>query len=569
MAAVPLRSALRLAALAGRSLLWQNLALRLGQGALPLLGLLAMQRLLDAVQRGVSGVPDVAAEIWFAVGAASVIALFGAVIGAVATAIGERHARLCGDRCASLVQRHAAALDLEQVESPEVRDLLHRAAGDALTRPTRVVQDLAAFVVASAMLVSMVLATATAAVWLPLVVALAAVPQVLVRHRHSRLQFSWQEANTGAQRRLGYLAGILVGRPWAKDVRLLDLAEPLAIRVDRQRARLTEEQLDLMRRRTRAETAAQALSTLAMFAAYAFLAFAALRSELTLGGLLLQAQAVQRTQNGMRDSLLAHAALRDDQRFVQHLFRFLSTKPTLALPAAVTAAIASRVPAGSLAIALRGVCYSYPGSSSPALRGVDLEIAAGERIALLGGNGAGKSTLVRLLCRLALPTAGEVLLNGVDLRTVAAAELRGRVAVFFQDTVGFELTVRDNLEFGAEAKEDASLRARAAAAGLDQLLTGLPDDFGTPLGRSFAGSHELSAGQWRRLLLVRTLLRPADLLVLDEPFAFLDAAAQRVLARYLSVLPRPCTVLWIDHRPPDSVAVDRIVHLEGGQVRAS
>ncbi|MEQ1631851.1 MAG: ATP-binding cassette domain-containing protein, partial [Planctomycetota bacterium] len=407
MASWPLRPALRLAALGGRSLLAANLGLRLLQGSLPLLGLVAMQRLLDAVAKGIDGDPKAATEVWYAVAFASAVALVGAVVAMFGQTVAERHARRCADRCASLVQRHAAALDLEQIESPNVRDLLHRAAGDALSRPVRIVQDLGAFAVAATMLSTMVATVATAALWLPALLALAAVPQVLVRHRHSRLQFAWVEDNTEAQRRVGYLGGLLVGRPWAKDLRMLELAGPVATRVERERQHLTEEQLALAARRARAEALAQGLSTVSMFAAYAYLAFEALAGGLSLGGLLLLAQAAQRTQNGVRDCLLAHAALCDDQRFVQHLFSFLELRPR-AVPASAAESAAEPGPRSPLSIAVRNVHYTYPDSGNATLNGLSFEVGAGERVALVGGNGAGKTTLVRLLCGLAQPSEGSI-----------------------------------------------------------------------------------------------------------------------------------------------------------------
>lgn len=564
MASWPLRPALRLAALGGRSLLAANLGLRLLQGSLPLLGLVAMQRLLDAVAKGIAGDPTAATEVWYAVAFATAVALVGAVVAMFGQTVAERHARRCADRCASLVQRHAAALDLEQIESPNVRDLLHRAAGDALSRPVRIVQDLGAFAVAATMLSTMVATVATAALWLPALLALAAVPQVLVRHRHSRLQFAWVEDNTEAQRRVGYLGGLLVGRPWAKDLRMLELAGPVATRVERERQRLTEEQLALAARRARAEALAQGLSTVSMFAAYAYLAFEALAGGLSLGGLLLLAQAAQRTQNGVRDCLLAHAALCDDQRFVRHLFSFLELRPR-AVPASAAESAAEPGPRSPLSIAVRNVHYTYPERGNATLNGLSFEVGAGERVALVGGNGAGKSTLVRLLCGLAQPSEGSIELGGIDLRRIPPAELHQRVAVFFQDTTGFELSMRDNLAFGSPPDSDASLRERARACGLEPLLAGLPEDLGQVLGRSFQGSRELSAGQWRRLFLVRTLLRASDLLVLDEPFAFLDAAAQRALVQHLNAPPWPRTVLWIDHRPPEGMALGRAIQLVHGR----
>lgn len=561
--AVPLRQALQLSTLAGRRQALADLGLRLLQGALPLLGLLALQRLLDAVATGIGAADRDAAfgAVLQAVAIAAAVAGVGALVSAFAGQLGERHARLCADRCASLLQRHAAALDLLQIESPAIADELHRAHAEAAQRPARVVLNLAALAVALTGLLTMALASAFAAPWLPFVVGGAAVPIALARLRAGARTFAWQEANTQSQRHVGYLAGMLVSRAYGKDLRALDLAGPVADAVDAERQRLRDEQLALQSRRAVGETAAQLFATAALFGGYLFLAQQALAGHLTLGALLLQVQAVQRTQNGVRDALLAYAALRDDQLFLRHVFAFLARRPQVTAPA-----VPLPLPAGALAVRCVGVRFCYPDVARPVLDGFDLDLRAGERVLLTGSNGAGKSTVVRLLCRLMDPGGGRVELGGIDLRSCDPRAVRERVAVCFQDGVGFELSARDNLEFGAAPARDAALLAAADVVGIGEVLRALPEGLSTRLGRSFAGSRELSAGQWRRLLLARTLARASDLLVLDEPFAALDRDGRERLVHHLAALPRTRTVVVVDHGADGCRCVDRVLVLDGGRI---
>ena len=565
-AASPLRSALSLAFANCRGLASQNLGVRLLQGALPLLGLVAMQQLVDAVASGLrandGSQPSADSAVWFALAFAAAVGLLGAGLQAVAAILGERHARFVADRLAAHLAKQSAALDLEQVETPAVRDLMHRASGEAATRPARTIQDLAALVVAVTGLMVMASATAVAAPWLPFLVGSAAIPLALVRRRTTAVRFAWQTERAEAQRRSGYLFGLLLGRPWAKDLRALNLAAPIADRAFLLRDELSREQLAMSRRSTRDEAFAHALGALAMFGSFAWLAFAALRGELSLGGLLLHAQAVQRTQNGVRDALLAHASLREHSQFLAPLLQFLAMRP------AVTRDPALQLPNGPVGLVARDLSYAYPGAAAPALRRVDFGIAAGERVLVTGGNGAGKSTLVRLMTGLAAPSAGELRIGTHAASALSTVARSARIAAFFQDAAGFELTVRDNLTFG-DRGDDSHLRERLEQRNLLPLLSGIPLDPEQPLGRSFQGGHELSAGQWRRLLLARTLLRDASLYVLDEPFAFLDAAARQALMQWLDAMRGNATVVIVEHRVPDGLSFDRTIALSHGETPAS
>ncbi len=565
---VSITCALKLARLAGTPLLLGNLLLQVGQGLVPLLGLVAMQEFLDVVASGLRE-PDglvnsapITLRIQLAVGFAAAVACGGALLRLVATNLGERHARLVADRCAVLLQRHAAALDLLQLEDPANADLLHRASAEAAQRPVRVVHNLAALVLSVVTFVALGLCLSTASLWLPLMVAIAAVPQALVRLRAARAQLAWQESRTETQRELGYRQGLLASRAAAKDLRLLGLGPAIADRVALQRSSLTEEQIALAKRRTRGETWTQIGASLVMFGAYFWLAEQALLGKLTIGWLLLQAQAVQRTQNGLRDALLSLSGLREDRLFLAHVFAFLAVRPRIVSPLIPVAV--PKLAAGGLSCV--AVVFAYPTGQQAVLRELTLQLQPGQRIALIGPNGAGKSTLLRLLCRLCDPDAGAVTFGGVDLRQFEPAAYRARLSVFFQDAAAFEFSARENLGLGAQTLDDAALLHWADVVGIGARLRALPQGLDTRLGRGFRGAAELSQGEWRKLLLARTLARPCDVMILDEPFAFLDADGQQRLKNALQAMPRDRITMVIDHRPQALAFCDRVLVCRGGQI---
>jgi ATP-binding cassette subfamily B protein len=223
------------------------------------------------------------------------------------------------------------------------------------------------------------------------------------------------------------------------------------------------------------------------------------------------------------------------------------------------------------AIRFEGVGFSYPERDEPVVSELDLEIEAGRSLAIVGDNGAGKTTLVKLLCRLHDPQVGRITVDGVDLRTIEARAWHRRVAAIFQDFVHFELSARDNVAFGALARQqdDAGLERAAEQAGARSIIDRLPGGWSTPLSRQRSGGAQLSGGEWQRLALARALFAVqagAGVLVLDEPTASLDVRGEaEVYDRFLE-LTRGVTSIVISHRFSTVRRADRIVVLRGGRV---
>jgi ATP-binding cassette, subfamily B, bacterial len=197
-----------------------------------------------------------------------------------------------------------------------------------------------------------------------------------------------------------------------------------------------------------------------------------------------------------------------------------------------------------------------------------MRIGAGDVIALVGENGSGKTTLAKLLGSLFTPTEGRILWDGVDLRTLDRDEVRRQIGIIFQDFVRYQLTARENIGLGrAEAVDDAEAVAAAARqAGADAFLERLPAGYETILGKEFTGGYDLSLGQWQRIALARAFFREAELLVLDEPTASLDARSENELFEYVQALAQGRSVLLISHRFSTVRSADRIYVLHDGQI---
>jgi ATP-binding cassette subfamily B protein len=223
------------------------------------------------------------------------------------------------------------------------------------------------------------------------------------------------------------------------------------------------------------------------------------------------------------------------------------------------------------AIRFENVAFAYPGSERRVLDGLDLTIPAGRSLAIVGINGAGKTTLVKLLARLAEPDGGRITVDAVDLRDVDPQAWRARLGAIFQDFLHYELSVRDNVGFGAPHLLDDADRVRAVVerVGADGFVQRLPRGYDTTLSRTYADGADLSGGQWQRLAIARALMAVeggASVLVMDEPTANLDVRAEAAFYDRFLELTSGLTTILISHRFSTVRRADRIAVLAGGRV---
>lgn len=530
------------------------------QALLPLLALWTTRHLFDALAAlCVANAADDAFPVFLRwVGIAAAVALGTRLFGVVTELLEQAHSMLLADRCTDLVQRHAAALDLAQSESPDVQDMLHRASGEAAQRPVRVLRHGVRLAQGGVTFLVMGVVLATLHWSLPVLLAALAIPSALARQRFVRAYDAYAERTAPDARELSYLGGLLTTRAAGKDVRALALSSMLAGRAHGLRARLRQEWLGLRRRHAGVSAAASAVAVLGTFACYAWLGTRALAGQLTVGTAVMFAQAFQQLEGAVGNVLAGWLGLGEERVFLARFLGFLDLQPTLVAPAA-PCAVPQRKD-GTLR--LHGVGYTYPRAAAPALIDVDLTVAPGEHVAIVGPNGAGKSTLVRLLCRLDDPQHGQITYGGVDVRAFDPRQWRARLAALFQDAAPFDLSVAENIVAG----RGGDPRPAARLVGLDERLAALPQGYESRLGLRFAGGVELSGGEWRRLLLARVLHRDADVVIFDEPAAFLDPVAERALFARLHDALAGKTVVLVGHHPATIRWAHRIIVLDRGRV---
>jgi ATP-binding cassette subfamily B protein len=395
------------------------------------------------------------------------------------------------------------------------------------------------------------------------VLMLTTLPSFWAMIHYGGQRFMLFNGRTPDGRRAQYLSDVLTSDTYAKEVRVWGLTPYLTAQIESLRGRFKQENIDLSRRQAIASLGGEILSSAGYYSAYVTVVLAVIAGRLSLGDLTLYAGAFSRTQSLFESMLRAIAEAYEIQLFAEQLQHFLRLQPTVVAPTQPKEA-----PLLETGLAVQNLSFTYPGFDEPVLEDVSFTIEPGQCVALVGINGAGKTTLVKSLLRLYDPDDGAILADGVDLRDLDPAAWRRNVGVVFQDYARYQLTARENIGFGnIDMLDDLDLIRQAAhGAGIDSLLSQLPDGYESLLGRHFEGGHELSLGQWQRMALARALLRDAPLLVLDEPTAAMDPQAEYDLYQHFKALAQDRMTLLISHRFSTVRMADLILVLANGKI---
>ena len=462
------------------------------------------------------------------------------------------------------IMRKALDLDLQAFEDPTFYDQLQNAQREggrrALTSVTTALQlgqrtltllSFAALLLAFSPLVALILAGTT-------------IPAFVAQTRYSSLQFRLLTWRAPEFRRMQYLQRLLTVDSSAKEVKLFGLGKPLLQRYDDHFWKFYHEDTRLALRRSGISTFWGLVNSGTYYLVYGYIVWRTLQGNITLGDMTLYLALCRQSQGTFQGLLGGINGLYESGLFLNNLFDFLQLESRM--PRATHGLPAPRPVRGG--IEFRDVGFRYPGRDEWALRGVNLHIAPGEKIALVGANGAGKTTLIKLLTRLYDPTEGQILLDGVDLQAYDLDDLRRSIGVIFQDFVKYQTTVRENIGFGQiEALEDTPrIEEAARRGGADEVVAGMPDHYEAMLGRWFDRGQELSGGQWQKIALARAFMRDGEVLVLDEPTAALDAEREYEIFQRFRSLTEGKIALLISHRFSTVRMADRIAVLEDGHL---
>jgi ATP-binding cassette, subfamily B, bacterial len=536
-------------------------------GAVPAATAWVSKLLVDAVvtAAGNGGAAAPVGRVTWLVAAQLGLYLAGSLLQSLRTIDQQALQELTANRVQLTLMEHANRLDLASFENPRFYDMLQQAQREASFRPLGMVQELFNLARSSITFLSLAALMARLGWVVGLAALIAPIPSFIASTRYGWHGYRLARRQSPDRRRMGYLLDLLTKDTYKKEIKLFGLGGHFMERWKVIADRFYRENRALLTHRSVVGFLWGSLATLVTSGTFFYVALQVIARRLTVGDLTLYTQAVSNLQSSFQSLLGSVSSIYESGLYVSNLFDFLDYEPAIRdRPDAIPVQLPLRS-----GIEFRDVSFTYPGKSEPALQRVSFTIDLDETVALVGQNGAGKTTIVKLLTRLYDPDEGQILLNGRDIREYQLASLHAVIGVIFQDYVQYFFSASENIGVGrlAEIENRARIEGAAAKSGADRVIQQLPSGYDTTLGRWFDEGYQLSGGEWQKVALARAFMRDAEVLILDEPTASLDARAEYEIFARMQRLTEGKMALFISHRFSTVRLADRILVLENGRVQ--
>jgi ATP-binding cassette subfamily B protein len=541
-----------------------NIGLRVLQAAMPVAQLYVGKLIIDEViaQAALDAALRDTGALWTWVGLEFGLVVFSALLGRGIDLLDALLGDLFANETSVRLIEQAARLDLPQFEDSAFYDKMERARQQTLGRTLLMTQLLqqAQDAVSIVFLAGGLLAFNP---WLLLILGIAILPIYFNETHFNQRSYSLTRSWTPQRRELDYLRLVGASNETAKEVKVFGLSGFLRDRFSALADAYYLANRSLALRRNAWASLFHTLATLGYYTAYVVIIGQTLTGRISIGDMTFLAGSFARTRGLLQGMLQRLSGIAQRALYLQDLFDFLAMEPAIRAaknPLPIPAELQD-------GFRFENVGFRYPGTDRWALRGLNFHLRAGEKLALVGENGAGKTTLVKLLSRLYDPSEGRILMDGKDLKEYDLDGLRAMVGVIFQDFVRFSLTAAENIAVGRieDLDERADIESAAESSLADSVIEKLPERYDQMLGRRFDKGVDLSGGEWQKVALGRAYMRDAQLLILDEPTAALDARAEFEVFQRFSELTKGKTAVLISHRFSTVRMADRILVLKGGE----
>ena len=540
-----------------------NALLRLCLSAMPLAILYVGKLIVDLIISITTTQATVTSYLWKLVALEFGLAILSDILSRGINLMDSLLGDLFSNHTSIKIINHAATLDLEQFENSTFYDKMERARQQTIGRTILLsqvfsqVQDL----ITMAFLAAGLLAFNP---WLIVMLIVAIIPAFLGEAYFNDKTYALSRKQTPEKRELDYVRFLGASDDTAKEVKIFNLSGFIISRFRHLSNRFYAQNKKLAIRRTAWGALLAILGSAGYYSAYVFIIGQTVTGAITIGSLTFLAGSFRQLRGLMETILLRFNSVSQGAVYLQDFFDFFEIQPTI-ITSTRPLPFPNPIKQG---FTFDDVGFRYANSEKWANRHINFTLHPGEKIALVGENGAGKTTLVKLLARLYDPTEGRILLDSVDLKEYDLNELRIQIGVIFQDFIRYQMSVSQNIAVGNIIEQDnEELITESSKQSLAHtMIERLPQKYEQMLGRRFNNGIELSGGEWQKIALARAYMKDAQLLILDEPTAALDARAEYEVFQRFADLTKGKSAVLISHRFSTVRMADRIIVLENGRL---
>jgi len=484
--------------------------------------------------------------------------LFGRLINLTDGLLGD----LYSNKSSEKIIRKTNELTMEQLEDPEFYDKLERARTQTSSRVNLMSNALSQ----GETIISMISLIAGLIYFEPILILIlffSIIPSFINEIKYSSHRYSLARSWTSERRELDYLRYIGANNQTAKEIKLFGLTDFIATRFKKLSDDYYKLNKNLSIKQSIYGSIFNLLGTISYYGAYVFIIFRVLTGVISLGELTFLSGSFNRLRNNLQGFFTRFTRISESALYLQDYFDFIDIN--VAEVNIETVPIPKKIKEG---FEFKDVHFSYPGQEETVLKGINFKLKAGEKMGFVGQNGAGKTTLIKLILRFYEPTKGEILLDGINIKSFDMEAYRKRFGVIFQDFFQYEFSLRENIAVGniTEIENDEMIAYAASKSLANQVVSVMKKGLEQQLGRRFAKGQELSGGQWQKVALARAYMKDADIMILDEPTSALDAQSEfDVFERFIGLTEGKTSII-ISHRFSTVRMANRILVLQDGKV---